>query len=378
MTTQPEIQPVSHERSFLSKLFEGIFILLLLASVAGCDFYAAQVWRHLQAARSWPGATGVMRDFYTHRGGWNRDEIRYVVDLGYRYTVNGSTYVATNQLPDLFLSAFAADQAAQTLRAKGSYLPVFYNPFDPAESVLSQACPSGAVMCFEVLASVTVLAAIWFGRRLVRLATGKEDFVSDEPSFMQGDDNPGLPAGPGARTLRWFFALMGAASCWWLALTIYQDWRVPVAERHLPSAELMLMMEFILAHSGMMVAGFLSAPNQPGQSKTKQMLFLGLIYLVFATSIAAAAQSFRLFLMFSGLLISRWVGLALDSNKARQQQMTRSVEAFVVLLFSVGVCLLLLKLPLEVALIVYFCLIGLFEATLPARKKSWFQPQNVD
>jgi hypothetical protein len=40
--------------------------------------------------------------------------------------------------------------------------------------------------------------------------------------------------------------------------------------------------------------------------------------------------------------------------------------------------LLLLKLPLEVALIVYFCLIGLFEATLPARKKSWFQPQNVD
>jgi hypothetical protein len=261
------------------------------------------------------------------------------------------------------------------LRAKGSYLQVFYDPLDPAESVLSQSCPGGVVMCFEVLASVTVLAVIWFGRRLVRLVTGKEDLVSDEPSFMQNDD---LPAGPGARPLRWFFALMGAASCWWLALTIYQDWRVPVAERHLPSAELMLMMEFILAHSGMMVAGFLSAPNQPGQSKTKQMLFLGLIYLVFATSIAAAAQSFRLFLMFSGLLISRWVGLALDSNKARQQQMTRSVEAFVVLLFSIVACLWLLKLPLEVALIMYFCLIGLIEATLPARKKSWSQPQNVD
>jgi hypothetical protein len=78
---------------------------------------------------------------------------------------------------------------------------------------------------------------------------------------------------------------------------------------------------------------------------------------------------------FSGILISRWVGLMLDSNKARQQQMTRSVETFIILLFSIVVCLWLLKLPLEVVLIVYFCLIGLFEATLPARKRSWFQPQ---
>lgn len=353
-------------------------MVLLLAAVAGCDFYAAQAWRHAQAAGSWPDATGVMHEFHTHRGGWNREEIRYAVDLGYRYTVNGTTYAATNPLPELFPSSFAAGQAAETLRAKGSYLPVFYNPLDPAESVLSPVCPRGLWMCFAALASVTVLAAAWFGRRLARLAAGREDFVIEETSLMPSDDLPGLPAGWWSRTLRWLFALMGAVSCWWLALTIYQDWRLPAAERLLPSADLMLMMEFILAHSGMMVPGLLLTPNQTRQSKTQQMLLLGLIYLTFAASIAAAAQNLGLFLMFSSLLISRWVGLVFDSQKARQQQITRSGETFLVLLFSVAVCMVLLRQPMEVALIMYFCLTGLLEATLPARRKSWFQSQAVD
>jgi hypothetical protein len=376
MTTQPNIQPGRLERSFLSKLLEGMFILALLAAVVGCDFYTAQAWRHLQAVRNWPTATGIIREFHTHRGGWNRDEVRYVVDVTYRYTLNNTTYVATNQLPDVFLSSFAADKALEALRARGSYLSIFYNPNDPTDSVLSQDYPRDVLMCFAVLAAATLLAVVWFGRRLTRLVSGRENFVPGQLPLVQGDDL-GLPEGTWTSTLRWLFALLGAVSCWWMALTIFRDWRLPGEERMLPSAELILFMEFILAHSGVMVAGMLSAPNEPRRSKAEAMLMMALVYLTFATSIAAAAHSLRLFAMFSGILVSRWVGLMLNSNKARQQQMTRSVESFIVLLFSLVVCLLLLKLPLTVALIVYFCLIGLFEAMLPARKKNWFQPQPV-
>lgn len=378
MTAQPPIRFARHERSLLSKLLEGLFILLLLTAVAGCDFYAARMANHLRSARHWPGVTGVMRESRVQRAGWNRKENLYVVDLDYRYTVNDTTYAATNQLPDVFSSAYAAGQATGTLRAHGSYLPVFYNPLNPAESILSQAWPRGLGMCLAVLASATLLAVAWFGWRLARLAAGDEDLVMEAPSTVPGDDLAGLPAGPWSKPLRWLFALMGAASCWWIALTIYRDWGLSAAGRRLPSAELIFMMEFILAHSGMMVPGLLATPNQTRQSKIKQTLFLCLIYLTFATSIAAAAQSFRLFVMFSTLLISRWVGLLFDPKKARQRQMTRSVEAFLILLLSIGVCAGLLKQPFEVALIVYFWLIGLTEITLPARKKSWFQPQTGD
>lgn len=377
MTTSPDIQSERRKRSFLSKLCQAMFILTLLAAVAGCDLYAVRTWQQFRAARSWPRVTGVIRGSNTHRTGWNRDEIRYVTDISYRYTVGYATYAATNRLPQMFSTAFDADNAVQALRAKGGYLPVFYNPHAPADSALSQEYPNGVSMCFGILTIATVLALAWFGRRLVRLATGREDYAIIHSATPQSDSDPGMPAGPWQSALRWGFALLGAVSCWWMALMIYRNWSLPSGERTLPSADLILVMEFILMHSGIMVAGVLSKPGQAREAKIKSMLFLGLVYLVFVMAIASAGHSVLLFVTFSGILASRWADLLLDSDKARQQQMTRSMEGFLIFFFCLIVFLWLLKLPLDVTLVIYFCLIGIFEATLPARKRSWFRPPTV-
>jgi Protein of unknown function (DUF3592) len=379
MTTRPGSPPELRKRSFLSKLIQGTIIVVLLAAVAGGDMYAVHALRRLGASRHWPGVIGVMREVGIHHDGWNRDEIKYVVDCGYRFTVNGATFAATNRLPEVFRTSFDADNWVAARRARGSYLTVFYNPRDPADCVLSPGWPSGALPCVWLLGIVSVGAAGWFGRRLLRLVTGKEDFVAIavRPASVAGGsargDDAGLAsaASPLQRILRWLFALLGAVSCWWMAVSLYHDWGLPPGERTLPSAELIFVMEFILAHSGAMVAGMLADPNRPGKTRVKGFVFLAVVYMVFAVSIAAAGHSARLFATFSGILISRWVGLLLDSAKARQQQFLRSAETFLILFLSVIVFLVCLRLPLEVTLMVYFGLIGIFELTLPLRKRSF-------
>jgi hypothetical protein len=366
------------KRSRGAKLAQAAFIVVLLTAVAAGDFYAAQTLRHWEAAKHWPGVTGVMRDFRANRSGWNRDEYKYAVDCGYRFTVNGTTFAATNRLPGTFPNSFDADKWVEAWRAKGGYLTVFYNPQDPAECVLSQDLPTGVMPCAWLLGIVSAGATGWFGRRLLRLVRGKEDVVAVtvRPTAAAEDSAPGA-ANLSQRLLRWFFALTGAMSCWWMAVTIYRDWSLPLEERTLPPAVLIFVMEFIMVHSGATVSGMLADRNETRKAKVYGVLILGGVYMVFAVSIAAAGHSTRLFVTFSGILISRWVGLFLDSDKARQQQYIRSMETFLVLFLSLIVCLVFLHLPFEVMLMVYFGLIGIFEVTLPARKRSFLGSPTV-
>jgi hypothetical protein len=278
-------------------------------------------------------------------------------------------------MPGSFDSAFAASQAVDAMRAKGSYLHVFYNPRDPAINFLSPRGPAGGWLCFGILAFATVIGVAWFSRRLVRLASGLDDDALVQPvAREEGDDDLNPPANLWQGAMRWIFAGLGAASCWWMALTIYRDCGLPKDERTLPSADLIFMMEFILVHSGFMVPGVLKASSQARARGNSPMLVLGLVYLTFAAAIAAADGSWQLFVMFGGLMVSRWVGLLLDSDKARQQQMARSMETFLILILSLLVVFVLLRLGLDMVLVVYFCLTGLFEAVLPARKRSLFPP----
>lgn len=375
MTSKLASQPAGRVNLSLAKWFNGLLILVLLAAMAGVDFYAVQAWRGWQGMAGWPGTTGVIREFQAHHAGWRRDEVRYALDISYHYTVDSTTFAATNRMPGSFDSAFAACQAADTMRAKGSYLPVFYNPRDPADNVFSPRGPTGVWLYFGILILATVIGVVWFSRRLVRLASGLDDDALVQPVAQEeSDDDLNPPVNLWQGALRWFFAGLGAASCWWMALTIYQDCGLPKDERTLPSADLIFMMEFILMHSGFMVPGVLNASSQARMAGSQRMLILALVYLTFAAAIAAAAGSWRLFVMFSGLMVSRWVGLLLDSNKARQQQMARSMETFSILILSFLAVFVLLRLGLDMAMVVYFCLTGLFEAILPARKRSLFPP----
>jgi Protein of unknown function (DUF3592) len=385
MAPNPGNPPELRKRSLASKMFQAAVIVVLLAAVAGCDLYAVQILRRFEVSRHWLSVTGVMRDFRVQRNGRDPQKAKYVVDCGYRFTVNGATFAATNRMPEKFPNAFDADKWVAALRAKGGYITVFYNPQDPAKCVLSRGLPDGVMPCLWILGIVSVGGAGWFGRRLVRLVAGKEDFVAvvvrpvvtPDDSAPSGESGAVGVANVWQKIIRWFFALLGAMSCWWMAVLLYRDWGLPATERILPSVELIFVMEFIMAHSGATVSGMLADPNENRKAKVYGVLILGAVYMVFAVTIAAAGHSARLFVTFSGILISRWVGLFLDSDKARQQQYLRSMETFLILFLSLIVCLVFLHLPFEVMLMVYFGLIGIYELTLPGRKRSFLGSPTV-
>ena len=102
-------------------MFQAAVIVVLLAAVAGCDLYVVQILRRFEVSRHWLSLTGVMRDFRVQRNGRDPQKAKYVVDCGYRFTVNGATFAATNRMPEKFPNAFDADKWVAALRAKGVF-----------------------------------------------------------------------------------------------------------------------------------------------------------------------------------------------------------------------------------------------------------------
>lgn len=163
---------------------------------------------------------------------------------------------------------------------------------------------------------------------------------------------------------RWFFAVLGAGSCWWLAFDVYQNAHLPPGTtRSLPKADILFVLEFLLIHSGVMLSGILSSPNMKGRT-LKPVLFVSFIYAVFGVAIALASQSLQLFLTFSGIMISRWMGLVSESGSVRLQQFKRSMAGFL-LLFGTLLVTLVLESSWDMMLVVYFCLAGLAEVIEP-------------
>ena len=152
-----------------------------------------------------------------------------------------------------------------------------------------------------------------------------------------------------------------------------------------------MIMELILVHSGVMMASPMSEEVQGkgfllGRtwkiSKKQSMIIMLVFYAVFGGAILFSFKSVDLFLTFSGILISRWAGLLIDSDTARDQQFNRSLLSL--LLFVIAVVLALaVKFPAGgltpevlnrvgagafekqalIAGVIYFGLSGLVEAT---------------
>jgi hypothetical protein len=145
------------------------------------------------------------------------------------------------------------------------------------------------------------------------------------------------------KSLRWFFCALGAASCWWLAANLYRSWQTPLAVengRWVPLGVGIMLMEFVVVHSGVMLAMPMSkeawgSGRRRRFSRRTSLILMSVTYVALATAIAASLKSLELFLMFSGIIISRWAGLLIDSDTARDQQFNRSLLSFLLFLIAV-------------------------------------------
>ena len=127
-----------------------------------------------------------------------------------------------------------------------------------------------------------------------------------------------------SRLFRITLGLVGAASCWWMALILYRTWQTPLAVDHGRWVSLgvgIMVLEFVLVHSGAMLPGFVASRNT---GRTGILLLMSALYVMFGVCIALAFKSTMLFCTFSGIMIPRWVSVAMDSEDAKKQQVKRS------------------------------------------------------
>jgi hypothetical protein len=118
--------------------------------------------------------------------------------------------------------------------------------------------------------------------------------------------------------------VLGALSCWWLAITLARVWWTPMAVDHGRWVKLgvgIMVLEFILVHSGAMLPAMAASSKTLGR---KPVLLVSALYVLFGAAIALAFKSIMLICTFSGIMIPRWLGILFDSDQARAQQIKRS------------------------------------------------------
>lgn len=105
------------------------------------------------ASRSWPGAAAVIRrSAAVHKyspSGWSRSGIgTHVVSVGYAFEVDGRPYEGSRRSLDdegKVLSREHATKAAARLPV-GAAVTAYYDPRDPAQSLLERGVPVGGVL----------------------------------------------------------------------------------------------------------------------------------------------------------------------------------------------------------------------------------------
>lgn len=203
------------------------------------------------------------------------------------------------------------------------------------------------------------------------------------------------------KIISWIFSLIGAVSCWKMAYTLYQTWQTPLAIENGRWVSLgvgIMVMEFILVHSGVMIPG-LASSDKLRSMKQLPVVIVSIFYIVFGVTIAFVFKSKLLFWTFSGIMVPRWMNLLFNPDTAKEHQLWRSYESFFVYFMSVILSVLVTfprgglttailnqvyphrgggiweQSPQQVLVAgaVYFTLIGLLEITSPLRKKSFLQ-----
>lgn len=146
----------------------ALFIVVGLMTLAA----GAAENRAAAAIDEWPSAEGTITAAETVWAERRGRSITYVdaVRLAYSYRVDGAVYlndrIGANTQPVLADSAAGRDLFARF--PPGAIVPVYYNPADPADSVLVRGQTSPAARNGAALAvlGAAVLALYWLLRRL--------------------------------------------------------------------------------------------------------------------------------------------------------------------------------------------------------------------
>ena len=109
-----------------------------------------------------------------------------------------------------------------------------------------------------------------------------------------------------------------------MAFTLYRTWQTPMAVEQGRWVSLgigIMGLEFILVHSGIILPALAAAKSVIGR---KPIFLVSAMYALFAAGMAFGLKNTMLFWTFSGIMVPRWIGTVIDSDKANEQQVRRS------------------------------------------------------
>jgi len=116
-----------------ARLLIGLLVLIM-GFLAWREFEPILLFRPVDGVVVW-SEVGTMR----HVGFRRRRRTRYVADVTYRYEVNGERFLSSQyRRTNMAASRSAASRRARRY-VRGTRVPAWYNPLNPADAVLSRA-----------------------------------------------------------------------------------------------------------------------------------------------------------------------------------------------------------------------------------------------
>ncbi len=138
--------------------------------------------------------------------------------------------------------------------------------------------------------------------------------------------------------------IVTAIPCFLLAGTLMLTWVDPMSIRDgrwVPFGVGIMVLEFVLVHSGAMMAAW-QRSKELDQWKT--IILMTGAYALFAGAMAAALKSWDLFLIFTVVMITRWARILTDPDHAPEEAMRRSGMSIVFYMLATF-CSLFIPLP---------------------------------
>ena len=153
------------------KASDGIFSLILIGAVLvffgwACYDVTNHELVHQFRSESFPRTDGTVESSVVHNDRTSKGGIRYHPEIAYAYEVNGHHYWSRQYLyGDLPFDSASANRIVNEHPA-GSVVEVYYNPANPADSVLSTSVVAGDIAPVFLLMPM----AVFFARLWLRIA----------------------------------------------------------------------------------------------------------------------------------------------------------------------------------------------------------------
>ena len=133
--------------------------------------------------------------------------------------------------------------------------------------------------------------------------------------------------------------LATAIACFIVAGTLLRTWIDPMSVSGgswVTFGVGIMVLEFVLIHSGAMMASWQASKSS---SFAKTIIVATCFYGLFAGAMAAAFNSWDLFLVFSAVMVTRWARILFDPSHAREEAIRRSGMSVLFYLIAVFVTL---------------------------------------